>query len=181
MGRLPVNDSTLASDASSTYGMAGVLTFAHGSKHSSGLAGLFWQISWGEWSTMVPTPGLRPGAAEINVAEFLAALITLETFTEFCKGSITTLEIDNTTAKTWIDTARCTKAPLDRCAQGIHLHILNKNMKVKTSWIPSARNVVADICSRQHFPWHAAGHIHPIAGCRYRRVSPKFVNLLRLL
>ena len=158
--------------------MAGVLTFAHGGKHSSGLAGLFWQISWAEWSSMVSTPGLKPGAAEINVAEFLAALITFETFTEFCKGRVTTLEIDNTTAKTWIDTARCTRALFDRCAQGIHLHILHMNMKIKTSWIPSARNVVADICSRQHFPWHAAGHIHPIAGCRYRRVSPKFVNLL---
>ena len=42
---------------------------------------------------------LTPGAPAINVAEFIAALITCETFAEFCNGKITTIEIDNVAAK----------------------------------------------------------------------------------
>ena len=42
---------------------------------------------------------LTPGSPSINVAEFIAALITCETFAEFCSGKITTIEIDNVAAK----------------------------------------------------------------------------------
>ena len=187
MGKLPVNNISLSSDASSSYGMAGVLTFDHEDSKSPDLAGLFWQVTWDEWSTMAAIPELRPGLVEINIAEFLAALITCETFADHCEGRITTLQVDNCTAKVWMDTARCTRAPFDRCAQGIHLHILKKNMKVKTVWISSAENVVADLCSRRTFPWHKKGqlpwqkkeHIHMIAGHQFRRISPKYLNLLR--
>ena len=44
-------------------------------------------------------PELHPGSAKINVAEFIAALITCETYADHCKGRITILEIDNITAK----------------------------------------------------------------------------------
>ena len=124
---------------------------------------------------------LKPGQVQINIAEFIAALITCETFADFCTARITTLELDNVTAKAWLDTARCTRAPYDRCAQGIHLYILKKNMKVKTSWIPSAENLLADICSRKTFTWNSPGHVHVIAGHRWRRVSPKLSNLLRFV
>ena len=153
----------LSSDASTTYGMAGVLIFEAKNKDYPGLAGLFWQVTWAEWSIMAPMPELRPGVVEINVAEFIAALITCETFTDFCTGRLTTLQLDNTTAKTWVDTARCTRAPFDRCAQGIHLYLLKKNMKVLTSWVASAENVVADTCSRQEFPRRKVRHEHVIA------------------
>ena len=132
MGKLPVNNISLSSDVCSSYGMAGVLTFDHENCKFSGLAGFFWQVTWDEWSTMAAIPELRPVLVEINIAEFLAALITCETFADHCEGRITTLQVDNCTAKVWMDTARCTRAPFDRCAQGIHLHILKKNMKVKT-------------------------------------------------
>ena len=181
MGKLPINDVILSSDASTTYGMAGVLTFEYENREYPGLAGLFWQVSWAEWAIMAHMPSLRPGVTEINVAEFIAALITCETFTDFCKGRLTTLKLDNTTAKTWIDTARCTGAPFDRCAQGIHLYLLKRNMKVITSWVSSADNVVADACSRHNFPRRAVRHEHVIEGNRFRRISPKFTNLLRFM
>ena len=60
---------------------------------------------------LVAMPDLYPGNVKINVAEFIAALITCETYADRCKGRITTLEIDNTTAKAWLDSARCTRAP----------------------------------------------------------------------
>ena len=100
MGRLPINDVILSSDASTTYGMAGVLIFGHENKDYPGLNGLFWQVSWAEWSIIAPMPELRTGVAEINIAEFIAALITCETFTDFCMERLTTLQLDNTTAKT---------------------------------------------------------------------------------
>ena len=80
-----------------------------------------------------------------------------------------------------MDTARCTKAPYDRCAQGVHLHILEKNMKIKTSWIPSAENLIADIGSRKTFSWQSEGHVHIIAGNRLRRISPKFYKPAQIL
>ena len=157
------------------------MTFGRTRKESRNLAGLFWQISWVEWASMATMPDLEPETAAINVGEFIAALITCETFTDFCTDRITTLQLDNTTAKAWIDTARCTRAPFDRCAQGIHLHLLKKNMKVRTSWIPSAENLVADTCSRVSLTWNVPKHVHTIAGQRFRRLSPKFNNLLRFL
>ena len=42
---------------------------------------------------------LHPGSVKITVAEFLAILITCETFAGFCRNMITTLETDNTSAK----------------------------------------------------------------------------------
>ena len=100
MCRLPINDVILSSDASTTYGMAGVLKFGYENRDYPGLAGFFWQVSWAEWSIMAPMSELRPGVAEIIVAEFISAFITCETFTDLCTGRLTTLQLDNTTAKT---------------------------------------------------------------------------------
>ena len=36
---------------------------------------------------------------QINVAEYIALLITCETFAEFCRGKITDCELDNTSAQ----------------------------------------------------------------------------------
>ena len=132
-----------------------------------------------EWKKLVAMPDLYPGNVEINVAEFIAALITCETFAHHCKGRITTFEIDNITAKAWLDSARCTRAPYDRCAQGSHMHRLEMNIKIRTSWIPSAQNMVADTCSRQPFTFRVKGQRHLIAGRRLRRISPKVYNVLR--
>ena len=99
MGRLPINEVILSSDASTAYGMAGVLMFGLENKDYPGLDGLFWQVSWAEWSIIAPMPELRTGMAEINIAEFIAALITCETFTDLCMERLTTLQLDNTTAK----------------------------------------------------------------------------------
>ena len=48
MGRLPINEVILSSDASTAYGMAGVLMFGRENKDYPGLDGLFWQVSWAE-------------------------------------------------------------------------------------------------------------------------------------
>ena len=48
---------------------------------------------------LVAIPDLYPGNVKINIAEFVAALITWETYARHCKGCITTLEVDNITAK----------------------------------------------------------------------------------
>ena len=42
---------------------------------------------------------LRPGNVKINVAEFIALLITCETFTPFCANKITSIGVDNVSAK----------------------------------------------------------------------------------
>ena len=128
---------------------------------------------------MTKMPELTPGSVKINIAEFIAALITCETFAGYCAGKITLLEIDNITAKAWLDTARCTRAPYDRCAQGSHLHRLKMNMKIKTSWIPSAQNIVADACSRNALTFKGKGQLYVIAGHQFRRISPKLNNLLK--
>ena len=124
-------------------------------------------------------PELAPGSVKINVAEFIAALITCETYAEHCAGKITTLEIDNITANAWLDNARCTRAPYDRCAQGSHMHRLGMDIKIKTAWIPSAQNSIADICSRVPFKFQNKGQCHIVAGHRFRSTSPKFNNLLK--
>ena len=62
-------------------------------------AGLFWQLSWDEWNLISPLMSLSKEEFPINAAEFLAALITIETFVEYCKEKITILGIDNTSAK----------------------------------------------------------------------------------
>ena len=132
-----------------------------------------------EWAKLATMPELAPGSVKINIAEVIAALITCETYAEYCAGKITTLEMDNITAKAWFDNARCTRAPYDRCAQGSHMHRLGMDIKIKTSWIPSAQNSIADICSRVPFKRHKKGRSHSLAGHLYRRISPKFHHLLK--
>ena len=159
--------------------MAGVLTFDSKLSQVNGVAGLFWQISWREWEKIVPMPDLTPGNVKINVAEFIAALITCDTFSAYCTGMLTTLHIDSITAKAWLDSARCPRAPYDRCAQGSHLHRLKKDMKIKTAWMPSGQNKIADTCSRVALTFHNKGPRHMIAGLCFRRMSPKFNELLK--
>ena len=98
LNNLPENNSTLSSDASTSWGMAGVILFQPNT-NQMGFDGLFWQLSWVAWARLNPMDNLLPGCIAINVAEFLAALITCETFAEFCCGKITTIEIDNVSAK----------------------------------------------------------------------------------
>ena len=119
------------------------------------------------------------GKVKICVAEFLAALITFETFTEFCSGKFTTVEMDNISAKSWWDSSRCPIAPFDRCAQGVHLHMLKNAVKIKTEWVSSKMNLLADKCSRGHFSRRARGHV--ISGVRLRKVNPVFHNVMRFL
>ena len=95
--------------------MAGVLLFSDNFSQRE-FDGLFWQMQWEVWATRYPMVDLKPGNIQINVAEFLAALITCETFAEYCHGKITTIEIDNISAKAWLDLARCPIHPYDRCA-----------------------------------------------------------------
>ena len=52
-----------------------------------------------DWTKITAMPELTPGSVKINIAEFIAALITCETYAEFCIGKITKLELDNITAK----------------------------------------------------------------------------------
>ena len=132
-----------------------------------------------EWARITAMPELTPGSVKINIAEFIAALITCETFAEFCTGKITTLELDNITAKAWLDSARCTRAPYDRCAQSSHLYRLKMNMKIRTSWIPSELNMFADACSRKLLNFQIKGRRHVIGGHSFRRISPKLNNLLK--
>ena len=75
LGRLPLNEDQLFSDASSSYGMAGVLMFAKFNKRKFKIDGLFWQLSWEEWRRHAANNTVCPGASGINTAEFLAALI----------------------------------------------------------------------------------------------------------
>ena len=99
LARLPENKNTLFSDACTSFGMAGVVVFDHIERSRRGLDGLFWQISWEEWHRTSPMKRLRPGSINIHVAEFLAALITCETFVTHCKGTLTWLAVDNYAAK----------------------------------------------------------------------------------
>ena len=157
--------------------MAGVLHFGRQLTSHKRFSGLFWQSSCEAWQKIAPKSILSMGKVHINVAELLAALITCETFSDFVEGSITTLALDNVAAKAWIDSARCTRHPFDRCAQGSHLYMLKHSMKIRTKWIPSEENVLADECSRKIYSRSRLGHI--ISGVRLRRVSPKWHNVLR--
>lgn len=174
-----MNEDHLFSDASSGYGMAGVLMFAESNKRKFKVDGLFWQLSWEEWRRHAANNKLCPGASGINTAEFLAALITCETFASYCSGRITQLAIDNFTAKSWLDRARCTRFPYDRCAQGVHLYMLEKSMKIRTRWIPSADNRVADTLSRKRFP-KSNGACNVSNFC-LRKVQPNWLHVLKFL
>ena len=176
LARLPTNDVQLTSDASSSYGMAGVILFEQADKDYIGVDGLCWQTSWEAWTRIMPTVELATGSVKINVAEYIAALITCETFADFCAGKITMLQLDNITAKTWLATARCPRAPYDRCGQGLHLYMIKRNMKIMATWIPSAENVLADILSRKRFA--GRNKVHVVSGYRLQLVVPKYHNLL---
>ena len=122
---------------------------------------------------------LRPGLVEINVAEFLAVLVTCETFAYLCSGSCTLLSLDNNAAKCWFDAARCPIYPFDRCAQGVHLFLLGESVKIRSRWIASGKNVHADICSRLRMTMNISKH--QISGLWLRKVRPKWMNVLKYL
>ena len=174
LGRLPTNKHQLFSDASTSYGMAGVLMVKGDVERELGADGLFWQLSWSEWNKV---SDIISGTAKINTAEFLAALITCETFAKYCSQLYTTLGLDNYAAKCWLDAARCPIHPFDRCAQGTHLYMLEMSMKIKTRWIPSAENILADKFSREYFGM--SPKIHWVSGVRMRKVRPSWRNVLR--
>ena len=56
-------------------------------------------MTWVDWLKVLPMEALTVGKVKINVAEFLALLITCETFTAFCAGYITEVKTDNVTAR----------------------------------------------------------------------------------
>ena len=132
----------LSSDAATSWGMAGVLVFNNESPRKDRIQGLFWQIPWVEWYKFIPMPSLTVGSVKINVAEFLALLITCETFTSFCKGKYTTIVTDNISDKSWVNKARCPHFPFDRCAQGLHLYMKYNGMNrfTPTKNIPQINN-----------------------------------------
>ena len=115
----------------------------------------------------------------INEAEFLAALITCETFSEFCAHKLTDLEIDSKVAKAWLDSSRCPRHPFDRYAQATHLYMIKRTMKIRTSWVSSGDNSLADICSREIFSANSSGHL--IKGVKLRKISPQWLNLIKFL
>ena len=115
----------------------------------------------------------------IHVAEYIAVLITCETFARQCAGLLTYLDIDNKAARAWFDKARCPRFPVDRCGQGAHLFMLEKGMKVKTNWIASSANAVADKCSRKAFPMKAAGI--DFGDIRLRRIKPRWQHVLKFI
>ena len=179
LNRMPVNRHRMASDAATSFGMAGVLRFNVGTVNDTHLDGLFWQIRWEEWHRIVCTRGISPGDINIHAAEYLALLITCETFADQCKNRLTYLDIDNTSALNWFEAARCPKYPFDRCGQGMHLYMLERNMKVKTNWVCSAANALADRCSREPFSNNRVGH--DFNGVRLRRVKPRWLNVIKFL
>ena len=180
LGRLQQNECRLFSDASSLFGMGGVLIFGKSEDRLPNLDGLFWQLAWQEWHKVVAIPCLKPGNVKINKAEFIAALITCETFAAYSSGKFTTLALDNHTAKAWFDSTRCPIFPFDRCAQGVHLFMLEQSMKIKTTWIPSAVNLLADTFSRSNFSMYHPS-IHNIAGTHLRKVRPRWLNVTKFV
>ena len=169
----------MASDASASWGMAGALFFGEGDCSHQPFDGFFWQITWPEWEKIIAMGELVPGSVGINVAEFLAALITCETFSPFCLRKITTIEIDNRAAISWLDSARCPRYPFDRCAQGLHLYMLKGNMKIQTSWVPSEDNRIADTFSREFFSMSPKGH--RVEGKHMLKVKPKWQHVRKFI
>ena len=122
-------------------------------------------------------PGISPGEVKISVAQFLAAPITIETFVEECAGMLTYLELDNITAYAWFQSARYPRYPFGRCAQGAHLQMLRANMKVRTRWIPSGENKIADGCSRASL--FNTKPNQKICGLLLFKVKPKWSYVLK--
>ena len=176
---MPFNPNELFSDACTSYGMAGILRFGPSRRREHDVDGLFWQYSWVEWTKIVCMLRLMPGAVQINVAEFLAALITCETFAPYCRATCTLLSVDSKAAKYWIDNARCSIYPFDRCAQGTHLLLLKESIKIRSRWIASDSNAPADVCSRRRITMKCPRHF--IAGLWLRKVRPKYTNVLKYL
>ena len=176
LDRLPENKDQLSSDASTSYGMGGVLFFHMVNPDYRNFDGLFWQMSWVEWQKIAHMRSLTPGLVKINVAEFLKALITCETFSAHCVGKFSRVAIDNRAAVAWLNAARCPIYPFDRCAQGVHLHMLRGSQKFKADWIPSSMNGLVDT-SRQSFSRKKSGHM--VAGYRMPRVTPRWGDLLK--
>ena len=182
LGRLPRNDSRMYSDASSLHGMGGVLIFGESGRRAyPRVEGVFWQLTWHEWQAVKSMGDFQPGCVKINRAEFLAALISCETFVAHCEHKITIFALDNLVAKRWFDSARCPIYPLDRCAQGVALFMLQREMKVATTWVSSKKNTFADTCSRKTFVAKSKSSVHRIAGARLLKVSPKWSNVIKLL
>ena len=179
LNRLPSNDCVLSSDASTSFGMAGVLQFHNPRVNWGNIGGIFWQISWEEWGEYASLPKIWSDDIKINVAEFLALLITCETFAEHCSNKITGFQIDNTAAKAWFDAARCPTFPFDRCTQGTHLYMMECGMKISTNWIPSGVNEMADILSRKKYSGRKSGHL--IANTFLRKVKPRWRHLIKYL
>ena len=134
-------------------------------------------MTWHDWYKVRPMECLKPGSVQINKAEFLAALITCDTFADHCSDKLTELALDNYVAKSWFDSARCPIFPFDRYAQGLHLYMLHQSMKVQTYWIASAENKLADACSRQRF--ERGGSPHVVANTRLRQVRPRWASVLK--
>ena len=109
----------------------------------------------------------------------LAALITCETFAPYCSDMITYLDIDNTSARAWLDKARSPKFPFDRCGQGTHLFMLEKNMKIITNRLGSSANALADRCSREAFSMRVTGH--DFGRVRLCKVKPRWQTVAKCL
>ena len=69
--------------------------------------GLFWQIQWKDWDKLVSHKHIPHGSVHINVAEYVALLLTCETFANWCQGKLTYCELDNVSAQSWFEAARC--------------------------------------------------------------------------
>ena len=108
---------------------------------------------------------------EDKCSGIFALLITCETFAELCKSRITTIEVDNITAKAWFDASRCPSFPFDRCAQRTHLVIMECVMKIATIWVTTSANTLADIPSRKTFSRKYEGNV--VAWLRLLKVRLK--------
>ena len=173
LNRLPINDGYMSCDASTSWGMGGAFHFVTPSKDFPAFRGLFWQISWDEWKRYFKFPG----PIKINAAEFLAILITCETFFANCARKLTYIDVDNTAARAWFDSARCPLFPYDRCAQGVHLNMIRLSMKVRARWIPSSLNTEADVFSRTPLTASARGIV--VCGAHWLKVKPCWRNVLK--
>ena len=151
--------------------MAGVINFGRGNPRYPYFNGLFWQMTWEEWKAIYHISVLTPGNVMINVAEFLAALITCETFAEFCAEKFTTLEIDSKVAKAWLDSDRGPIYLFDRCVQAVHLFMMKRSMKLRTTWVPSGDNDLADTFSRERLSANQSRHY--VHGRRVLKVKPR--------
>ena len=101
LGQSPRNDRWVSCDAATSWGMAGVLRSRNrgSGPNSCETQGLFWQVSWVEWYKRFPLSALSVDNVHINVAEYMAILISCETFTPWCAGKLTEIHTDNVTAK----------------------------------------------------------------------------------